>query len=132
MKRKFKVEDKVKNVKNLSGFEKDDKYVGKIGIIIYDDHTSTPYEVKFNNGKVIWFKDSELELVKEENQEYVTKAEFEEFKKSIQETKPIEKQEEKPKDRADCSDDIDIDRYGCTNFSKIVSRIKQKYNLNDK
>src|SRR5574344_2120334 len=97
MKRKFKVEDKVKNVKNLSGFEKDDKYVGKIGIIIYDDHTSTPYEVKFNNGKVIWFKDSELELVKEENQEYVTRAEFEENKKSI--NKSIEENKETGRER---------------------------------
>lgn len=57
-----------------------------------------------------WYNTSELTLIpkednkevksntEEEKEEYVTKIEFEEFKKSIQ---PIEKQEEKPKDRAD-------------------------------
>lgn len=44
----------------------------------------------------------------------------------------LEKYKSAFEELADCSDDIDIDRYGCTNFSKIVSRIKQKYNLNDK
>lgn len=76
--------------------------------IFHDGFSATKNIYGKDKGKdnhCFWCIDEELKLVKEdkkklikENQGYVTREEFEEFKKSIQ---PIEKQEEKPKDRAD-------------------------------
>lgn len=109
MERKFKVGDKVKNIRNIFDGKLCDTYIGLVGTINEIDDSDLPYHVKFENGQHDWFEDDELELVKEE---YVTKAEFEEFKKLIQNNQPIDTQsdtqsdtqlstEEKPKDRVE-------------------------------
>ena len=105
MERKFKVGYRVKNIRNISDLKSCDTFIGLVGTINEIDDSDLPYYVKFENGQQNWFEDDELELVKEDEKEdkYVTKAEFEEFKKSImaQGEKQITNKEEKLKDRAE-------------------------------
>ena len=67
MERKFKVGDRVKNIRNISGFESYNISIGLVGTINeIDDSNLLPYNIKFENGQHGWLEDDELELVKEE------------------------------------------------------------------
>jgi len=57
---KFKVGDRVKIIKNINGGTKDNKYIGKVGIIVKKArHDVQPYDIRLQNGDLLeaWAED---------------------------------------------------------------------------